>query len=117
MGGIGNGRAIALEAQRSNRRANTAARVQHAIDELLAEEAKVSFYSVAQRAQVARSTLYRRPDLKALVEAARLYPGNADAVPAHARIDQLEAEIARLKEELRTTMPASARFAYHRISL
>lgn len=117
MGNISNGRTHALEVHRDSQRADTAVRVQHAIDELLAEGTRVSFYSVAQRAQVARSTLYRRPDLKTLVEAARLQPENAGTVSTCTRIDQLEAEIAQLKEEVRTAMSAKESISYCCISL
>lgn len=117
MGSIGNERTHALEVYRNSQQASTSARVKHAIDELLAEGLRVSFYSVAQRAQIARSTLYRRPDLKALVEAARPQPKNVDRAPTCTRIDQLEAEIARLKEKLRTAMSTGAHVSYYRISL
>lgn len=43
------------------------ARVQAAVNDLAAEGKTPSFYQVAQRVGVARSTLYRRADLKAVV--------------------------------------------------
>ena len=46
-------------------------KVRWAIEAIVAEKKTPSFYNVASRAQVARSTLYRKPELKALVVAAR----------------------------------------------
>lgn len=47
------------------------ARTSAAIADLLASGRRISFYSVAARAAIARSTLYRCNDLRNLVEAAR----------------------------------------------
>lgn len=46
-------------------------RVRVAVDALVAEGKVPSFYVVSERAKVARSTLYRRPELRALVDRAR----------------------------------------------
>lgn len=46
-------------------------RVRAAVESLVAEEGMVSFYRVAKRAEVARSTLYRNEALRACVEEAR----------------------------------------------
>lgn len=70
---MGNGKhsLTGIESARKARSDDMTARVSDAVEALMAEGAPVSFYTVAGRAQVARSTLYRRPDLRAVVEAAR----------------------------------------------
>ncbi len=50
---------------------NIEQRVRRAVGEMAAEGKVPSFYQVAERAKVARSTLYRNPELRALVEEAR----------------------------------------------
>ena len=60
-----------LSASRQARSQEVQQRVRDAVASL-AEEGRVpSFYQVAQRAQVSRSTLYRNPVLRGLVEHAR----------------------------------------------
>lgn len=59
-----------LAAVRQARSDDVKRRVERAIGELLCAGCSVSFYAVADRAQVARSTLYRRDDLRTLVRAA-----------------------------------------------
>ena len=85
----------------------TATRVASAIDGLLAEGSAVSFYSVAERAQVARSTLYRRPELRAAVEGARsasaAEPIRDDGQTGLARE---VAELRRKVDELSRRLPA-----------
>lgn len=87
----------------------TAARVASAIDGLLAESSAVSFYSVAERAKVARSTLYRRPELRAAVEGARSAsaekPVHADEQAALARE---VAELRRKVDELSGLLPSTS---------
>lgn len=56
-------------------------RVRWAIGDLRDRGDRVSFYTVAQRAQIARSTLYRRDDLKRLVMSARESMSARRAVP------------------------------------
>lgn len=75
--------------------------VRRAIAQILEEGGRVSFYSVAERAQVSRSTLYRKPDLRRLVENAR----DATASASEPREPSLATErllerISALEEEL-----------------
>ena len=67
---MANRNALVLQA-RGAREDDVRMRVRKALEALTAENATVSFYAVAERAQVARSTLYRNEELKAAVEAAR----------------------------------------------
>lgn len=53
------------------RRSQIEARVRAAVEALARAGEPVTFYNVAQRSEVGRSTLYRRADLRALVEAGR----------------------------------------------
>lgn len=74
-------------------------RVRAAIDELLRSEITPSFYAVADLAGVSRSTLYRKPELRRMVEEARdqasqLQPSWRTA------LDKLEVENASLKQQL-----------------
>ncbi|NCA31672.1 hypothetical protein [Adlercreutzia muris] len=57
----------AVEVASGARGSSLKARVQAAVNDLAAEGKTPSFYQVAQRVGVARSTLYRRADLKAVV--------------------------------------------------
>lgn len=74
-------------------------RVRAAIDELLRSEITPSFYAVADLAGVSRSTLYRKPELRRMVEEARdqasqLQPSWRTA------LNKLEVENASLKQQL-----------------
>lgn len=86
-----------------------ARRTKAAIGEMLANGERVSFYSVAARAQVARSTLYRRADLRKLIEDAR---GDESATLSNAlaaaKIADLEEELARVRRERDKLMRAMA---------
>ena len=67
-----------------------------AIEDLRGAGERISFYSVAARAQVSRSTLYRSKDLRELVEAAR-----TDGAPLRqVQYDAPDARIAELEDEL-----------------
>ena len=98
-----------LHERREAQMERTAARVASAIDGLLAEGSAVSFYSVAERAQVARSTLYRRPELRAAVEGARsasaAEPIRDDGQTGLARE---VAELRRKVDELSRRLPATS---------
>lgn len=59
-------------------------RVQAAVNELAAEGKIPSFYQVAQRVGVARSTLYRRADLKAVVVQGRRVAADAGGAAGRA---------------------------------
>lgn len=72
-------------------------RVRNAVEGLLAEGERVTFYAVADRAEVARSTLYRRDDLKAIIIAAR----SGCAITERAdKLEALRLENERLRGEL-----------------
>ena len=88
---------------------------------MLAGGERISFYSVAKRAQVARSTLYRRPDLRRLVEGAREGEAAAiaDEADAASDIERLEEELAcvrRERDRLRKAMDAMQPIRYHLVS-
>lgn len=70
--------ACVLAEARAGRSDAVARDVRRALAELRQRGERASFYAVAKRARVARSTLYRRADLKRLVVAAR------EGVPAAA---------------------------------
>lgn len=82
-------------------------RVQEAVDGLLSEGRKPSFYQVAHRAKVARSTLYRNAALRACVSEARAR--RSDELMAIAKppgcagdlrqIECLQADLAVLQRE------------------
>ena len=97
-----------LREQREAQMEGTAARVVSAIDGLLAEGSAVSFYSVAERAKVARSTLYRRPELRAAVEGARsasaTEPMQAEEQTGLAReVTELRRKVEELSRQLPST--------------
>ena len=72
-------RARVLARVRGAREADVARRVRAAVEDLRERGDPVTFYTVAVQAQVARSTLYRRADLKRIVSDARAEarPGGA----------------------------------------
>lgn len=97
-----------LHERREAQMKRTAARVTSAIDGLMAEGSAVSFYSVAERAKVARSTLYRRPELRAAVEGARgasaTEPMQAEGQTGLAReVAELRRKVDRLSRRLPST--------------
>lgn len=99
-----------------------ARRTKVAIEEMLADGEQISFYSVAKRAQVARSTLYRRPDLRHLVESARggRAAEIADKSDVDSDIERLEEELARVRrerDELREAMDTMQSTHYYFVSL
>ncbi len=80
-------------------------RVGKAVAGLLVQHEPVSFYSVAERSAVSRSTLYRRDDLRRLVCAAREGANGVAGTrsrDAASEIARLELENARLRAALAT---------------
>lgn len=83
-------------------------RVRKAIDSLEAEGQMPSFYQVAERAAVARSTLYRNKALRVCIEEARERFSARAVAPAHAlgqnsvllQSQSLRTEIEKLRKEL-----------------
>ena len=65
------GKPFSLPATQNQRQQQVQDRVRAAVTALVSEGHVPSFYQVSQRAGVARSTLYRNDDLRALVEQAR----------------------------------------------
>ncbi|WP_373576469.1 hypothetical protein [Parafannyhessea umbonata] len=81
-------------------------RVGKAVAGLLVQHEPVSFYSVAERSAVSRSTLYRRDDLRRLVCAARegaTGVAGTRSRDAASEIARLELENARLRAALAAT--------------
>jgi AcrR family transcriptional regulator len=84
-------------------------RVERACQQLLAAGTDVTFDQVADRAGIGRATLYRRPELRALVEEHRHRGKDALTITGlQVQIDQLRAALeavaakaARHEEELR----------------
>jgi hypothetical protein len=84
-------------------------RVEHACQQLLADGTQVTFGEVADRVGVGRATLYRRPELRALVEEHRQRGREALTITGlQIQIDQLRATLeavaakaTRHEEELR----------------
>lgn len=72
--------------------------VRNAIASLLAERESLSFYKVAERAQVARSTLYRKQNLRRMVENARA--GRGVGGNALSKCDELARENESLRREV-----------------
>ena len=92
----------ALEQSREALSDEIARRVKDVLELMKEQGIAPSFYSVADAAQVARSTLYRRPDLRSLVEEARessrVQPNGYSAVAA--RLADLQLENTRLKAKI-----------------
>lgn len=81
--------------------------VRDAIASLLAEGATPSFYKVADRAQIARSSLYRKQNLRRLVEDAREGRGiGGYSAHSYDRLVQENENLRREIHELRREMEA-----------
>jgi hypothetical protein len=84
-------------------------RVEDACAELILTGEPVTFDAVADRAALGRATLYRNPDLRAVVEEHRAHGGEAHTLTglageiAHLRtaVDTLAATVRRHEDELR----------------
>lgn len=84
-------------------------RVEHACHELAASSTPITFVSVADLAGIGRATLYRRPELRAVVEEHRQHAREALTLTGLAvQLDQLRtgleavaAKVRRQEEELR----------------
>lgn len=74
-------------------------RVRAAVDELTRSGITPSFYSVASLSGVSRSTLYRKPELRQIVEEARSCADHL--LPSwHAALTQLETENESLRKQV-----------------
>lgn len=85
-----------LVVSNESRHEDIAQRTTSAIKHLQEAGERISFYAVAEKAQVSRSTLYRCGDLRRLVEAARA----GGAVPLCAATDGYDSKVAQLEDEL-----------------
>lgn len=85
-------------------------RVEQACAQLTAAGAPVTFTAVAARARIAKATLYRRPELRAIVEEQRIGSREAHTLSGiiveidHLRqgLEAVAAKVRRHEEELRT---------------
>lgn len=81
--------------------------VRDAIASLLAEGKTPSFYKVADRAQIARSSLYRKQNLRQLVEDARKgYGIGGNSASSYDRLVQENESLKREVRALRREMEA-----------
>jgi len=95
----------ALKEHNSQRKQNTAERVNKAIDKLKRKNAPINFETVAKEAGVSRATLYNNPNLKERIMGLRAIvvspsPPN-DALPQKTKEQQLKETITSLKARVR----------------
>ena len=77
-------------------------RVETACAELAAAGQPVTFAEIAARAQISRTTLYRRPDLRAVVEEHRTRGQDASTLTGlSVQIDQLRRSLEALAAKVR----------------
>lgn len=113
-----NGRStLALKAHKTAYSKQIEHRVEVAVSEIIAEGLKPSFYAVAKRADVARSTLYRCPNLKKIVCDARdAFDAKRQEPSAFEQLvrenEQLRRRVRELEEMLRGEPGNHSRVAY-----
>ena len=95
----------ALKKQNSQRKQDTAERVNKAIDKLKRKNSPINFESVAKEAGVSRATLYNNPKLKERIMGLRamdLTPtSEGGAEPKKTKVQRLEATVAELRARVR----------------
>ena len=95
----------ALKKQNSQRKQDTAERVNKAIDKLKRKNAPINFETVAKEAGVSRATLYNNPKLKERIMGLRaiaLTPSSEDgAEPKKTKVQRLEDTVAELRSRVR----------------
>ena len=95
----------ALKKQNSQRKQDTAERVNKAIDKLKRKKAPINFETVAKEAGVSRATLYNNPKLKVRIMGLRamdLTPtSEGGAEPKKTKVQRLEATVAELRARVR----------------
>ena len=95
----------ALKKQNSQRKQDTAERVNKAIDKLKRKNASINFETVAKEAGVSRATLYNNTKLKERIMGLRamdLTPISEDgAEPKKTKVQRLEATVAELRARVR----------------
>ena len=94
----------ALKKQNSQRKQDTAERVNKAIDKLKRENASINFETVAKEAGVSRATLYNNTKLKERIMGLRamdLRPSSEDgAEPKKTKVQRLEDTVAELRSRV-----------------
>jgi DNA invertase Pin-like site-specific DNA recombinase len=95
----------ALKKQNSQRKQDTAERVNKAIDKLKRKNASINFETVAKEAGVSRATLYNNTKLKERIMGLRamdLTPtSEGGAEPKKTKVQRLEATVAELRARVR----------------
>ena len=95
----------ALKKQNSQRKQDTAERVNKAIDKLKRKNASINFETVAKEAGVSRATLYNNTKLKERIMGLRamdLTPtSEGGAEPKKTKVQRLEATVAELRTRVR----------------
>ena len=95
----------ALKKQNSQRKQDTAERVNKAIDKLKRKNASINFETVAREAGVSRATLYNNTKLKERIMGLRamdLTPtSEGGAEPKKTKVQRLEATVAELRARVR----------------
>lgn len=95
----------ALKKQNSQRKQDTAERVNKAIDKLKRKNASINFEIVAKEAGVSRATLYNNTKLKERIMGLRamdLTPtSEGGAEPKKTKVQRLEATVAELRARVR----------------
>lgn len=95
----------ALKKQNSQRKQDTAERVNKAIDKLKRKNASINFETVAKEAGVSRATLYNNTKLKERImglRAMELTPtSEGGAEPKKTKVQRLEATVAELRARVR----------------
>ena len=95
----------AMKEHNSQRKQNTAERVNKAIDKLKRKNAPINFETVAKEAGVSRATLYNNPKLKERImglRALELAPSSErGAEPKKTKVQRLENTVAELRARVR----------------
>jgi DNA invertase Pin-like site-specific DNA recombinase len=95
----------ALKKQNSQRKQDTAERVNKAIDKLKRKNASINFETVAKESGVSRATLYNNTKLKERIMGLRamdLTPtSEGGAEPKKTKVQRLEATVAELRARVR----------------
>lgn len=95
----------AMKEHNSQRKQNTAERVNKAIDKLKRKNAPINFETVAKEAGVSRATLYNNSKLKERIMGLRaiaLTPSSEDgAEPKKTKVQRLEDTVAELRSRVR----------------
>ena len=95
----------ALKKQNSQRKQDTAERVNKAIDKLKRKNASINFETVAKEAGVSRATLYNNTKLKERIMGLRAMDltstSEGGAEPKKTKVQRLEATVAELRARVR----------------